>query len=137
VVKKGAAAKWTARLQRNISAYPSVSAPMMIRMEQVNSPGSALSPMQSRLLRMLERGQLQNAPHRHHSPCTCPPVLHPTCKHTLSQCTCLRCIHRCTSLYHQSLIHNPHTSNTLVHSQPLHFTHPCTRLTTHSLLPLK
>jgi hypothetical protein len=83
-----------------------------------------------------EHGQ-QQRPRLHHSPRTCPPVLHPTRKRTQSQCTRLRCIHRCTSLYHQSLIHNPHTSNTLVHSQPLHFTHPCTRLTTHSLLPLR
>src|SRR6266566_3583311 len=134
-VKKGAMAKWTASLWLNTSVYLSVSAPVTIHMEQVNSPGSMLSLMQSRLLLTLghaQRGRWQN-PHLHHSPPACPPVLRPMRR--CSQCTPLRC-HQCTSLYHQSHIHNPHMpSNTLIHSQPIHFTqHPCFHLT-HSLLP--
>ena len=100
---RSAGVKWTVHLRVNTLAYQSGSASPTIRMEQVNSPGSALSPMQSRLplLPTLEpaqrrtvqrRRRQQNAPRLHRSPRTCPPVLRPTCR-----CTHLRnapCLHR-------------------------------------------
>src|SRR5260221_7710777 len=101
---KSAGAKWTAHLQLNTSVYRSVSAPMTTHTEQVKTPGSTLSPMQSRLLlmpdhtqqrnRRLSRKQSQlNAPSRlHHSRRICPPIPPiPWPTRCLIQCTRLRC----------------------------------------------
>jgi hypothetical protein len=54
---------------------------------QVNSSGSALSPMQSRLLPISSTGSSRTPPAcitPHALAPACPPVLHPTCKRTQS-----------------------------------------------------
>src|SRR5712691_6863350 len=119
---------------------------MTTHTEQVKTPGSALSPMQFRLLLMPERAQqrsgrlsrkqrqLNAPPHLQPSQRICPPVppIPPIPRPTrcLIQCTRLRCIHRHTSLSLNPPIHSLHIcSITLVHSQLLRPIHPCFRLT--------